>query len=180
MTLMLDGVLVRGHQIKITANLRIESDDMSGQTSSTDSADKGFKPKTLAVAMAIKYKDAKDLTALVSMAEKVASGGQRHTYRVVNDTAEAYGVRQVQFSEGVSSREDDTLNRWIVGFTLTEKLSNPEKTEQRRAANGTKSQAAPGDSVTGKSGGSGGSADPELTGFEALMKNVDNWLGGSS
>lgn len=36
MTLLLDGEQVLGKKMKITANLRIESDDMSGQTSSTD------------------------------------------------------------------------------------------------------------------------------------------------
>ena len=57
MTLLLDGIQIRGHRLKVTGNLRIESDDMSGQTSNTDSADKGFKPKTLTVALMIKYKD---------------------------------------------------------------------------------------------------------------------------
>jgi hypothetical protein len=175
MTLLLDGSQVRGHSLKVTGNLRIESDDMSGQTSATDSADKGFKPKTLTIAMKIKYKDSADLAALMSMAEATESGGQRKTYRVVNDTAEAFGVRQAQFSESVSAREDDTLSQWIIQFTLAEKLSNPEKTEQRRAANGTNSQAAPGDSVAS---GAGAGAEPELTGFENVLKKVDGWLGG--
>jgi hypothetical protein len=124
--------------------------------------------------MKIKYKDSADLASLMSMAEATESGGQRKTYRVVSDTAEAFGVRQAQFSESVSAREDDTLSQWIIQFTLAEKLSNPEKTEQRRAANGTNSQAAPGDSVA--SGGTGG--EPELTGFENVLKKVDGWLGG--
>jgi hypothetical protein len=174
MTLLLDGTQIRGHRMKLTGSLSIESDDMSGQTSATDTADKGFKPKKLTVAMMIKYKDASDLSALLSMAEATESGGQRKTYRVVNDTAEAFGVRQAQFSDSVSAREDDSLAQWIIQFTLTEKLSNPEKTEQRRAANGTASQAAPGDAV-----GSASAGEPELSSFEKLLKKADNWLGST-
>lgn len=178
MTLLLDGTQIRAHSMKVTASLKIESGDMSGQTSNTDTADKGFKPKSLQVTMNIRYKESQDLQTLIGLAEKVEGGGQRHTYRVVNDTAQAFGVRQAQFSEGLSAREDDTLQQWIIQFTLTEKLSNPEKTEQRRAGKGTSAQAAPGDGVSGSGAGSGTSN--ELTGFEKVLKNVDDWLGPAS
>jgi hypothetical protein len=176
MTLLLDGEQIIGHRLKVTGNFRIESDDMSGQTSSTDKAHKGFKPKTLTVAMNIRYKDAEHLRTLMRLAEGTAGGGQRRTYRVVNDTAEAFGIRQVQFSEGVSAREDDTLSQWIIQFTLSERLSNPEKTENRKAANGVNAQSAPGDGVGGSDDGSG--AAQELTGFEAVLQKVDNYIGG--
>lgn len=101
-------------------------------------------------------------------------------YRIVNDTAAAFGIREVQFSDGVSAREDDTLAAWLVQFTLSEKASNPEKVEQRRAANGVSSQSAPGQSVGGVAGGSGAggkSADgQELSGFEKTLKKLDDYL----
>ncbi|WP_342653510.1 DNA-binding protein [Pseudomonas sp. F3-2] len=176
MTMLLDGQLVTGFRMKVTANLKIDSDDMSGQTSSTDTSHKGFKPKTLTVSLMIRYKDSDQLRALMRLAEGTAGGGQPHTYRIVNDTAEAFGIRQVQFSEGVSAREDDTLSQWIIQFTLTEKLSNPEKVENRRAASAVNAQSAPGEGV----GGSAASGAQELTGFEAVLKNVDDYLGGKS
>lgn len=176
MTMLLDGQLVTGFRMKVTANLKIDSDDMSGQTSSTDTSHKGFKPKTLTVSLMIRYKDSDQLRALMRLAEGTAGGGQPRTYRIVNDTAEAFGIRQVQFSEGVSAREDDTLSQWIIQFTLTEKLSNPEKVESRRAASAVNAQSAPGDGV----GGSAASGPQELTGFEAVLKNVDDYLGGKS
>lgn len=108
--------------------------------------------------------------------EATADGGQLQTYRIVNDTAKAFGIRQVTFSDGVSAREDDTLAQWIVQFTLSEKLSNPEKVENRRAGNGVTSQSAPGDGVAG----SGSGTPEELTGFEAVLKKVDTYLGGAS
>jgi len=179
MTLLLDGEQIIGHRMKVTANLKIESDDMSGQTSSTDKSHKGFKPKTLTVAMMIRYKDSAQLRTLMRLAEGTAGGGQLRTYRIVNDTAEAFGIRQVQFSDGVSAREDDTLSQWIIQFTLSEKLSNPEKVESRRASSGVNAQSAPGDGVAGAGAGVSGNG-PELTGFEAVLKKVDNYLGGAS
>lgn len=177
MTLLLNGEQITGNRMKVTANLKIEADDLSGQTSNTEKAEKGFKPKTLTVAMTIPYKRKADLRTLMRLAESTQGGGQLTTYRVVNDTAEAFGIRQVTFADGVSAREDDTLSQWIIQFTLSEKLSNPEKVEQRRAGNAVGSQSAPGDAVSG----AGGSGQPaELTGFEAVLKKVDNYLGGTT
>lgn len=180
MTLLLDGEQVRGKNLKVTANLRIESGDMSGQTSNTDSAHKGFKPKTLAVTLQIPFVDHTFLRNLMRLAEATGTGGQLKTYRVVNDTASAFGVRQVQFSDGVSAREDDTLRAWLVQFTLSEKLSNPERVETRRAGKGVTQQGAPGQSVTAPGAGENGESGQELTGFEATLKKLDTYLGGGS
>ncbi|EKT4494000.1 DNA-binding protein [Pseudomonas putida] len=183
MTLLLDGQKIQGKRMKVTANLRIEADDMSGQTSGTEKAHKGFKPKTLTVSLMIPYVDKANLRALMSLAEATAGGGQLKTYRVVNDTAEAFGIRQVQFAEGVSAREDDTLAQWVVQFTLSEKLSNPERVESRRKSNGTTSQSAPGQAVGsggGSSDGTGSGTEQGLTGFESILKRVDNYIGGAS
>ena len=119
------------------------------------------------------------------MAEATESGGQLKTYRIVNDTASAMGMRQVQFSDGVSAREDDSLRGWRVQFSLTEKLSNPERVEKRRAANAVGAQAAPGQAVTGSGTGAGGNSGgtgggQELSGFEATLKKLDDYLGGKS
>ncbi|NBF13012.1 DNA-binding protein, partial [Pseudomonas sp. Fl4BN1] len=92
-------------------------------------------------------------------------------------TAAAFGIREVQFSEGVSAREDDTRAAWLVQFTLSEKLSNPEKVEKRRAGNGVSAQSAPGQGVGGEGGGEAGQ---ELSGFESVLKKVDDYLGGKS
>jgi len=181
MTLLLDGQKVQGKNLKVTANLRIESGDMSGQTSNTDKAHKGFKPKTLAVSLMIPFADKTQLTDLLRLAESTAGGGQLHLYRIVNDTAEAFGVRQVEFSDGVSAREADTLKAWLVQFTLSERESNPEKVEGRRAGNKVTAQGAPGSSVgdAGTVNGESTGGDPSLSGFEKVLGRVDKWLGGS-
>ncbi|POG04548.1 DNA-binding protein [Pseudomonas putida] len=182
--LLLDGEQIRGKTLKITANLRIEADDLSGQTSNTETAHKGFKPKTLTVTLTIPYVDQQWLRNLMRLAEATEGGGQLKTYRIVNDTAAAFGMRQVQFSDGVSAREDDILSCWRVQFSLAEKKSNPEKVEKRRPKNGVQSQSGTGSAVGGTAG-AGGAGDEagkgqELTGFEATLKKVDDWLGSTS
>jgi hypothetical protein len=99
---------------------------------------------------------------------------------VVNDTASAFGVRQVQFADGVSAREDDSTRAWLVQFTLSEKLSNPERVEARRAGKAVTQQGAPGQSVTAPGAGGSDAPGQELTGFEATLKKLDNYLGGGS
>lgn len=181
MTLLLDGQKVRGKGLKVTANLRIESEDMSGQTSNTDAAHKGFKPKSLTVSLLIPYRDRANLSLLMGWAQAIGAGGQRHTYRIVNDTAEAFGVRQVEFSDNLSAREDDSLHAWRVQFSLTEKLSTAERVETRRPGNAVKQQSAPGQAVAAATSatadGSESSEQPaELTGFEAVLKRLDDSL----
>jgi hypothetical protein len=180
MTLLLDGHKVQGKNLKVTANLRIESGDMSGQTSNTDKAHKGFKPKTLTVSLMIPFVDKSQLVDLMRLAEATAGGGQLHLYRIVNDSAEVFGVRQVEFSDGISAREDDSLRAWLVQFTLSERESNPEKVEGRRAGNKVNAQGAPGSPVGDGSGGTDATSDnPALSGFEKVLGRLDKWLGGS-
>ena len=45
MMLLLDGEQVRGKGLKVTANMRIESADMSGQTSNTETAQRVLSPR---------------------------------------------------------------------------------------------------------------------------------------
>ncbi|WP_027615467.1 hypothetical protein [Pseudomonas sp. LAIL14HWK12:I9] len=183
MTLLLDGEQIRGREMKVTGDLRIESGDMSGQTSNSDTSHKGFKPKTLTVTLMIRFVDANDLRTIMRLAEATGTGGQRKVYRIVNDTATAFGMRQVEFSEGVSAREEDTRRAWRVQFTLAEKLSNSERVEKRRAGNVVSTQSAPGQGVSGTTtGGSaaGSGVGQELTGFEATLKKLDDYLGGKA
>lgn len=173
--LLLDGQPVEGKTLKVTGNLRIESEDLSGQTSNTEKAHKGFKPKTLTVTLTIPYADSAWLRNLMRLAEATQSGGQLKTYRIVNDTAQALGMRQVQFADSVSAREDDSLACWRVQFGLCEKKSNPEKVEKRRAKKPVKAQTGPGAAVAAEEDEQ--DQDAPLTGFETLLKKLDDWIG---
>lgn len=183
MTLLLDGQKVNGKSLKVTANLRIESGDMSGQTSNTDRSHQGFKPKALTVSLTIPYRDRVHLAEIMRLAETTAGGGQPKVYRLVNDTAEAFGVRQVQFSDTLSAKEDDNLSAWRVQFTLTEKLSNPERVATRRPSNKVHRQTGTGRQVTDTTATPTSNTEapaPELSGFESVLKRVDDYLGPPS
>lgn len=176
--LLLDGEAIQGKTLKVTANLRIEADDMSGQTSNTEKAHKGFKPKTLTVNLIVPYKNSDWLRALMRLAEATEGGGQLKTYRVVNDTAAAFGMRQVTFAETISAREDDSLACWKIQFGLTEKKSNPEKVEKRSDKSAVTAQSGTGSTVGGSGEGPGeGEGQSGLTGFEATLKKIDDWIG---
>ena len=176
MTLLLNGEKVQGKGLKVMATLTIESEDLSGQTSNTAQAHKGFKPKTLSVTLMIPYRDESDLRNLMRLASSTAGGGQLTVYRIVNRTASAFGVREVQFRDNVNANEDDSLRAWRVQFNLIEKLSIPERVEQRSPSNPVVQQSAPGQPVSGTSGADGGNAPVEMDGFEKVLKSVDDWL----
>jgi hypothetical protein len=173
MTLLLNGEKIRGKGLKVTANLRIESSDMSGQTSNTAQAHKGFKPKTLTVSLTIPFRDEVQLQSLMRLAQSTAAGGQLTVYRVVNNTAAAFGIRQVQFSENVSVSEDGNLRAWQVQFSLCEKLSVPERVEQRSGTNPVNKQGAPGEPALDANGNP---VVAELDGFERVLKTIDDYL----
>ncbi|MNH38913.1 hypothetical protein D3C79_1000150 [compost metagenome] len=82
----------------------------------------------------------------------------------------------------MSAREADTIKAWMVQFTLTEKLSNPEKVEKRRPAAAVSQQAASGTAVGGANGtaSEGSGSSTELTGFETVLKRVDDYIGGAA
>ncbi|MNE92569.1 hypothetical protein D3C80_1903080 [compost metagenome] len=61
-------------------------------------------------------------------------------------------------------------------FTLSEKLSNPERVEKRRAGTAVAKQSAPGQSVSAAAGGDATEQGEELSGFEKTLKKLDNWL----
>lgn len=171
MSLLLDKTQVQGHNIKVTANLKIESENLGGQTSSTADAHKGFKPKTLTVSLQIKYKNSKQLSDLRQLAESLEKNGGRKIYRVVNDTATAFGVKQAQFSDNFSAREDDNLKQWQVQFVLTEYDSTAEKKEQRQKANnGAKvtNQSSTGEKIEAEQ-----SEQEQLNTFEKILKYAD-------
>jgi hypothetical protein len=108
------------------------------------------------------------------LAEAMIGGGQLTVCRIVNHTAAAFGGRQVQFTDNVSVTKDDSLRAWRVQFALIEKLLVPERVEQRSATHPVNQQAAPGQPVVGADGQPGPPA--ELSGFEKVLKTVDDWL----
>ena len=117
--------------LRITASQELATEDASGQSSSTDTAETGIKAKMLTVSGLIPFTDKQQLTNLFKLAEATESGA-RVIYRISNKTAEALGVKQVRFASKIEAVEQQTTRQWSVSFTLQEYRSVPQKVEERQ------------------------------------------------
>lgn len=75
MSLYLNDTKIPGHDQKVSVDLKLASEDMSGNSSSTAKAQKGDKGKTIKVQTSIKFIDADQLSLLVNLAEAKDSSG---------------------------------------------------------------------------------------------------------
>ncbi len=132
LSLILDETTINGFGHKVTCELALPDEDLSGQSSSSAAAEGGIKPKRLRVQLNIRYEDRDDLAALVLLASATNDDGSRKKYKIVNDTATAFNIRQVRFTERFNAQELDETQAWSVTFVLVEIVSVPEKVEQKR------------------------------------------------
>ena len=104
------------------------------------------------------------------------------TYDIVEPTANAMNVRQVQFVDTFTARPIDGLRAWRVSFGLAEYRSVPEKIEQRQQTAAPQTQQAEGDTVAAADTPAAPSqaAAPELTGFENVLAFLDEQLAPDS
>lgn len=140
-SLVLSGKQIKGHDLKISVSLPLASEDVSGQSSKTAKIQKGDKAKTVSVGLQIKFLNAKDLTALVALAEAKDKAGARVIYQILERTANAMNIREVTFDNNFNVSEDATLELWTVSFDLAEHNSVAEKKEATRAAAAKKAVA---------------------------------------
>lgn len=119
-----------GFDGKVSATVEAPSDDLSGNTDSTDRADKGVKPKKLNVSFSLQYQHKKKLTELTELAEARESG-EAVKYQVVHGLATILRIRQAQFAGSVNIEQDDTLRCWHISFALAEHRSVPEAAAKR-------------------------------------------------
>lgn len=139
--MMIGGFLVPGFvpnspgfEGKCTATVETPTDDLSGNTDSTDKADKGVKPKKLAVSFSLRFTERDYLTTLVGLAEARDGGGEAVKYNIVSRLATVLRIRQAQFSGQVAIDQDDTLHCWHISFSLSEFRSVPEAAAGRAAS----------------------------------------------
>ncbi|KAB7715696.1 hypothetical protein GBN32_00210 [Plesiomonas shigelloides] len=130
--LALDGEAILLQNINISVSLRLPEKDMSGQASSTTSAEQGDKAKELRVSGIISFSNEKHLTRIFQLAEAKEVNGAKKCYRIANSTAQAVNMRQGVFAGGVDATEQRDKMAWLVTFTLREKMSVPEKAAARR------------------------------------------------
>ncbi|MCX2834446.1 baseplate complex protein [Microbulbifer thermotolerans] len=173
----LNDFILRGSELVVNGRLRIETESLSGNTSASDRANNGIKPKALVVSMVIKFDAADHLHELVRVAEAVDSNSKLVVYDILDDTAQAMGVRQVQFSDDFNVRQIPGQSAWRVNFTLQEYLSVPEKVEQRAQVQAPEAQTAESEGIEGQTVVAEESEQQrEYTGFERVLKWADDAL----
>lgn len=176
MSLYLSNQKINGHNLKVSASLELASEDNSGQSSYTDAAETGDKPKKLNVSLEIRFADVQYLSALIVLAEAKTVVGERVVYNVMNPTAQAMNIRRARFAGNVSVAEDDSLKRWKVSFKLHEVESVPELKEARSEAKPVTDLPPTGTTVAASS-----KAVPkveDLSSFESVLKFIDTAIGG--
>lgn len=144
--LALDGESIILKNPEISAEYDLPEEDQSGQSSSTNSSEKGIKPKKLNINGLIEYSTPDRLSRLIELSYQTESGGAKKLYRVANATANVINLREAVFSGKVSVSPHSSLLAWQVSFTLSERKSVPEKREaraqQRAIENGDESVGA--------------------------------------
>ncbi len=172
--LSLNNTRIAGHNLSVRANFRIESKELSGQSSASDRSEEGIKPMTLAVSLEIPFAKTNNLTGLVSLERATDDNGRMTGYQVVNDTAKACKIREVTFTDNFNAAEHNTLKLWQVTFTLAEHKTIPEKVEQRQPQPTATEQDA-GDDVA-KTLPPPANDEEELTGVLGMLKKFDDAL----
>lgn len=129
--LLIGGQPIYGHFINVSSTLDIPQADLSGQTSATDKADQGVKPKKLAVSLTVPFDNADWITTLVNLAEARDGKGETIPYIIVDKLAAALNIRQVTFVGTLSINESGQERAWDVSFSLSEHHSPAETAEKR-------------------------------------------------
>lgn len=161
--------------IRVTASQELATEDASGQSSSTDTAETGIKAKMLSVSGFLPFTEQQQLTDLFKLAE-ATEGGARVTYRIANRTAETLGIKQVKFSSKIEAVEQDTTRQWSISFTLAEVRSVPQKKEEREPQTAAAQQGSVGEGTVLAATDAPPATEVELTGFFGFLKSIDNKL----
>jgi len=129
--LSLNGEMLRLDNMKVEMSLELKDQDMSGQSSGTDTSEQGDKGKELTFSGRIPFSKVERLTRLYQFASAKTEQGNRAIYRVGNDTAKALKIREGKFTGRISARENETLMCWNVSFKIREHMSVAERKELR-------------------------------------------------
>ena len=180
MTLQLNQQSVPGQDIKVTIKLPFGDSDLSGQSSSTTSAETGTKAKELSVSLIVPFENKEWLTAIDILAEaQDKTTGARTVYRVGHDAANAIKFYEAKFSRELTIRELEDTQGWQVGFMMKEHLSVPERKSQREPIKPAKQQGGGGDVALDKKITDNPDIPPntELSAVEKILSMANNAFG---
>ena len=85
--LTLNNTTIPGHSLNVRANFKIDSKELSGQTSGSDRSEEGIKPCSLSVSLQIQFDKSADLTRLRDLATAMTNGSLQ-VYDIVNENSQ--------------------------------------------------------------------------------------------
>jgi hypothetical protein len=171
MSIYLNGTKVPGFNQKISVQLNLAGEDMSGQGSHTPQAETGDKPKEIGIALEIRFTDEADLKRLVTLAESKNGSDERMIYNIINNTTQAMNIRQVRFQGSLQVRENEDLALWMVSFNLIEYSSVAEKKQARGKGMTVGNQSPTGTPIAASTETPSG-----LSAFEKVIKKASEIL----
>lgn len=149
--LTIGGITLPLKSCKIEPSLEIKEQDMSGQTSSTATAEQGNKGKVLNISGIIPFNDPFTLKNLFDLADKktvttktIVDKGKyglgkgtsktktiinREVYIIGTEIAKLLKIRRVRFSGSVNATQANGLQAWQVSFQVREVISPNEVLE---------------------------------------------------
>lgn len=131
MYLELDDYSFPQRELQVSLSSEIDNEDISGETSGTDTVNKGFKAKQLSVSFQIPRDQPELLTEFYRILEAVDNDGNQIVYNINNPLADACRVNKVIFVGRANVSHMNKLIAWQITCNLKEQISIPEKTEQR-------------------------------------------------
>ncbi|MEO9655897.1 MAG: hypothetical protein ABJF92_12860 [Marinomonas sp.] len=162
--------------MRVDCEFSLPESDLSGKSSSTATAEEGEKACRLRVSLNIKYTDSADLINIKKLSmEKGSDTGARRVFNIENQTAKAFGVRQVRFSDSLTAREMEDDHAWSVSFVLVEYQSVAEKVELITIKE-KEPEAAPADEKVISESSVASTTTPSW--LEKVVANLDTYLAG--
>lgn len=179
MTLRLNNKMVNGKEMNISIKLPFKDSDLSGQGSGTETAETGTKAKEMTVSLVVPFEYPQWLTEITEFAEAIdKTTGRRLVYRIGNEAADAMKFYQACFSGELNVIELTDPLAWKVSFSMREKLSVPERKQQRDELSPAQQQSLGGDTNSEEAEENDNiPPNANLSGFERTLAYMDSKLG---
>ncbi len=171
--MMLNDYHVPSNKLTVSVATSFDSAELRGETSATDSAHKGIKPKEISVSFVLPFDRSRDLSQFYGVAQALDDNGELLVYEITERSSNAAKVKKVKFTSRIDQREVPDKDAWVVSFTLNERLSMAERTEQRTTLREVESPKTEGSVISS----SELSQEAEVSSFEAALARFDKKLG---
>lgn len=170
--MMLNDYMVPSNRLSVSVVTSFDSTKLGGETSATDSAHKGIKPKEVSVSFVLPFERERDLSLFYGVAQALDDNGELIVYDITERSSNSAKVKKVTFTNRIDQREVTDKNAWMVSFTLIERLSMAERTEQRTTLIETEAPETQGSDISSPEL----SQETEVSSFEAALARFDKTL----